>query len=405
MKLPGRSRLLLEIDLTRPRIEVEPDDLPGKLRARQAMRWRRLINAIHDAAGSDQVAGLIATMGTGLTLPQAQELREAVAALRAAGKPTFAWAESFGESGNGVTGYLLATGFGEIWLQPSSAIGLVGIAVEIRFLRGLLDKLGITPQLGQRKEYKSAGDRIMRDAFTPAHEEMIQQLTESAWDQVVAGIAAGRGLTRPEVEALIDRGPWLAEAAREAGLIDRVGFRDEVYDAARQACGGDVTLRYADQWSRPDPLPRRIQRRVTRPPAVAVVDVAGGIAEGRSRQGFPGRICGSATVAGELRAAAKDKGVAAVVLRVDSPGGSSVASYTIWQEVRRVREAGKPVVVSMGTLAASGGYLVSCGADVIVADPMTLTGSIGVVGGKAVVSDLVSRIGVTSGVVERAGRR
>jgi protease-4 len=404
MKRPGGSPLLLEIDLTRPIVDAEPDDLPGRLRARGAVRWRRLVRSVHDAATARDVAGLVAVVAPGLTLAQAQELAGAVAAVRAAGKPTVAWADTFGEAGNAAPAYLLATAFADVWLQPSGTLGLAGVAAEVMFLRGGLDKLGITPQLGQRHEYKSAADRIVREQFTAPHEQMMQRLTDSAWEQIVAAVAAGRGLAEPDAERLLEAGPWLADDALAAGLVDRLGDRDQAYQAARAACGEHAMLRYADQWLPRPRAARRVVRAVSRPQAVAVVDVAGTIAEGRSRRTLTGRSTGSVDVAAELRAAAADDRIGAVVLRVDSPGGSAVASDTIWHAVRRVSGRGKPVVACMGSVAASGGYYVSCPADVIVAQPTTLTGSIGVVGGKFVTRDLLARLGVSIGSVERGAR-
>lgn len=408
MKRPGAARLLLELDLTRPMVEVEPDDLVGKLRTRQAARWRRTVAAVHDAVADERVAGLVATIGTGVPLAAVQELRAAVTAFTAAGKPSLAWADTYGEMGDGGAAYLLASGFGEVWLQPSGAIGVVGAAAEVTFLRGLLDRIGVEPLLGQRREYKSAADRVMAEGFTPAHEEMMQRLTESAWEQFVDAVTAGRGLTADEVESAVAAGPLLAVDAMQRRWVDRLGYRDEAYSRARELCGGDVSrqlsLRYADQWSPRVPSLRRVVRAVERSPGVALVDVHGVITEGRSRRTLRGQTAGSASIARQLRAAADDDRIAAVVLRVDSPGGSAVGSDTIWHEVRRLRSAGTPVVASMGALAASGGYFVSCGADVIVAAPATLTGSIGVVGGKADISGLLDRIGVSTGAVEHGPR-
>ncbi len=199
---------------------------------------------------------------------------------------------------------------------------------------------------------------------------------------------------------LADTGPRTAAQARDAGLVDRLGYRDEAYAAAQARAGDEAQLLFADRWH-PRRRPKLPARRKGH---VALVEAHGTIMSGRSRRGPMGRQVGSDSVGAALRAATDDEHVRAVVLRVDSPGGSAVASETIWREVTRVRDAGKPVVVSMASLAASGGYYIACPADVIVALPSTLTGSIGVFGGKMVVRDLLDRIGVTTGTVSHGAR-
>jgi protease-4 len=401
----SRTPILLELDLTQPLVEVEPEDPIAKLRMRGKPRLRPLLRALHEAGDDPRVVGLVARVGTPApTLAQVQELRDAVRAFAGSGKPAVAWAETLGESGPASGAYYLATAFDEIWLQPSGEVNLVGVATEVTFLRGLLDKVGVEPQLGQRHEYKNAADRVLQSGFTEAHRESAERLAESAWDQIVAGVAAARGLTVEEVRAVADRAPLLATAALEARLVDHVGYRDEVYAAARRAAGGDVRLLFADRWTKKEPAVARVlrQARDKKAPGVALVDGYGGVVTGRSRRSpLQGQMMGSDTVSAAFRAAVKDDRVKAIVFRVDSPGGSYVASDTIWREVVCAREAGKPVVVSMGTVAGSGGYFVACPADVIVAQPATLTGSIGVFAGKAVTSGLTDRLGLSYDAVQR----
>jgi protease IV len=399
-KLP----ILLELDLSQPLIEVEPDDPIAKLRTRGKPRLRPLLRALYEAGNDDRVVGVVARIGSaGVSLAQAQEIRAAVAAFRATNKPAVAWAETFGEAGPGSIPYFLATGFSEIWLQPSGDVNLLGLSAEVQFMRGLLDKLGVEPQMNQRYEYKNAADRLTRTEMTDAHREAIGRLTESSWEQVVDGIAAGRSLTAAEVRAAADRAPLLAHDALDARLVDKLGYRDEVYSSVRRDVGADVRLLFADKWTRHEQPIGRVVRQVKqkKAPGVAVVDGYGGVAMGRSRRSPMGQMMGSDTVSAALRAAVKDERVKAIVFRVDSPGGSYVASDTIWREVVCARAAGKPVVVSMGAVAGSGGYFVACPADVIVAQPGTITGSIGVFGGKAVTAGLTDKLGVTYGAVQQ----
>ncbi|HZC71071.1 MAG TPA: signal peptide peptidase SppA [Jatrophihabitans sp.] len=396
-----RPNLLLELDLTSTPIEVEPDDVLGKLRSRHRPRLRGVLRALHEAGDDAKVLGIVVKVGGGV-LPWAtmQELRAGLQVFGKSGKPVVAWAETFGEGGNGTADYALATGCSEIWLQPSGELGLMGVAAETTFLRGALDKLGVEPQLDQRYEYKNAADRVMRTEFTPEHREAVDRVVASIWDVAVDAIGAGRSLEASAVREVSERAPLSAAEAVDAGLIDRLGYRDEVYSELRKRVG-DVQLLFADQWA-----PRRTAATLVKRQReyVALVEGHGEIVVGRSRGTPRGPIMGGSTVAAALRTARENERVRAVLFRVDSPGGSAVASDTIWREVLLTRQAGKPVVVSMASLAGSGGYYIACPADVIVAQPSTITGSIGVVGGKVVVSELLERhLGLNTGAVEHGG--
>jgi protease-4 len=394
---------LLELDLTQSLLEVEPDDPIGKVRSRGKPRLAKVLRTLYEAGSDPTVAGLIAKIGGKIPLAIAQELRAAVRDFAASGKPTVAWAETFGESGNGTVAYFLATGFREIWMQQSGELGVIGVMSEVTFLRGVFDKLSIEPQFDKRHEYKHAADRLMQTGFTDYHRETATRLAESAFEEIVGEIASARGLSEDQVRALVDEAPLSAARAVEAGLLDRCGYRDEVYADVRRRVGPDVRLLFATKWARKTPLPTKLTKAVTdrNQPVVALVEGHGAIVMGRNRRSpIDGPQMGSDTISAALRAARTDDKVRAVVFRVDSPGGSYVASDTVWREVGLLREVGKPVVVSMGTMAGSGGYFISCPADVIVAQPGTLTGSIGVLAGKADVSGLLERVGVGTGAVQ-----
>jgi protease-4 len=396
---PGRRpQTLLELDLTEPLVAPEADDPLARLRARSRRLLRPTLRALHEAAEDRHVVGLIAKVGGMWPWATMQELRRGVQAFGASGKPTLAWVETFGELGSrGMAAYVLATAFGELWMQPGGEVGLLGVGIEQTFVRGTLDRLGIEPQFEQRYEYKNAADVLVRKEFTAAHREALERLSESVFSDAVDTIADARGLSHDQVRELINTGPRTAPEAQAAGLVDRLGYRDQAYEAMRTRTDRKPELLFADRW--------RPHRKIAPPPHrrdhVAVVDVRGGIATGRTRRGPMGRQAGSDTVSAQLRAAHENDRARAVVMRVESPGGSAVASEVIWREVSRLREAGKPVVVSMGDVAASGGYYISCPAEVIVALPATLTGSIGVLGGKLVVANLLERLGVSTGAVQQ----
>jgi protease-4 len=400
MPLPGhRPPLLLELDLTELPISPAVDDPLARFRARGHHQLRPTLRALHEAAADRHVVGLIAKVGASLPWAAMQELRLGVRAFVASGKPTLAWAEDFGEESGGMAGYVLATGFDEIWLQPGSGVGLLGVGVEATFVRGALDRLGIEPQLEQRHEYKNAADLVLRTEFTEAHRTALDRLAESIFADAVGAIAEGRRMDVARVRELTDTGPRTAAEAQDVGLVDRLGYRDEAY-AAMQERVGAAELLFADRW-RPRRRPHVLARRRRH---LALVEARGVIVSGRTRRGATGRQIGADSIGAALRAAREDDHVGAVVLHVDSPGGSAVASETIWREVCRVRESGKPVVVSMGVSAASGGYFIACPADVIVALPATLTGSIGVFGGKIVVRELFDRVGLNTGTVSHGAR-
>ena len=398
------ASLILELDLTEPLVEGVPADPLSAALARRKTPVHVALDGLRKGARDPRVRALVVKAGGSRSVLQpgrAQELGEAIRDFRSQDKLAVAWAETFGEFNHGTVGYYLATFCDEIWLQPSGDVCLTGIAIEVPFLRGALDKAGITPQLAQRHEYKNAANLFTERGFTDAHREATRRIVESMMDQVVAGIATNRKLDSDGVRALVDRAPLFANEALEAGLVDRLGYRDDVYDAVRERIGADVVQQYVGRYARPKlgGIPGRVAgARDT----VALVHVTGPIHLGPSgRHPIADASAGSDTVVAALRSATKAPEVKAIVLRVASPGGSYVASDAIWRQVALTREAGKPVIVSMGDVAASGGYFVSMGADVIVAEPGTLTGSIGVVAGKQVVDGLVSRLGISlDGVAE-----
>lgn len=365
---------------------------------------RDMVAAIHRAAEDPRVAGLIARVQLGASPSAAvQELREAIVEFTAA-KPSLAWAETY----PGTLSYYLASAFGEVWMQPAGSLGLIGFASNATFLRDAFDKAGIEAQFVARGEYKSAVNRFTEHGFTEAHREAVTRMLESLQEQVWEAVARSRKLDTGVLDALADRAPLLREEAVSSGLVDRIGFRDEAYERIAELVGvQDVSeenapprlylSRYAGA-ARPrlsPPAPPVPGRRPK--PKVAVVNIDGTIVDGRGGPQFlpfGSSTVGSDTIAPALREAAADESVSAIVLRVNSPGGSVTASETLWREVKRARKLGKPVVASMGAVAASGGYYIAVAADAIVASPATITGSIGVITGKLVIRDLLERLGV-----------
>jgi protease-4 len=400
--------LILEVDLTEGIAESRPADPVAAVLARRRVVLADVLDGLRRAAADDRVKALVVRIGgRPIGLAAVQELRRAVRAVSDAGKLTVAWAETFGEFSAGNVAYYLATAFDTITLQPSGDLGLTGIAVERVYLRDALDKLGAQFQVAKRHEYKSAAEQVTERGFSEPAREETERLTASITEQLAGAIAERRKLTRERVTELIDGGPYLASAALEAGLVDTLGYRDEVYASVRRHAGEGATLLYLSRYQRSRALTEKVRQLPGRSGGegtVGLIYATGPIRRGRSGRGpLSGGAMGSDTIAAAIRAAAADESVAAILLRINSPGGSYVASDTIWREVVRARAGGKPVIASMGDVAASGGYYIAMAADVIVAEPGTVTGSIGVLSGKAVLGEALGRFGVTTDKVTQGG--
>jgi len=390
---PLPSNIVLTVDLTRDLPEGAGEEPLLRLIAGSKPALRDFLDAVEAAGNDPRVKVLLARVGDDeMGLARVQEIRDAIAAFHSKGKLALAFADSFGEFGPGTRPYYLATAFDEIWLQPLGNVGLTGFYADTPFLKGTLDLLGVVPQFDHREEYKTAMNLLTETKMTSAHREEIDALLTSVAGQVVRGISQTRKLAEPEVRNLIDRGPLLADEAVQAKLVDRLGYRDEVMAHARARAGSGAEVigiaDYLDRAGRPH----------RQGPTIALIYGTGLVVRG-GEAGNP--LTGSnAMAATELtrafRAAVRDPAVRAILFRIDSPGGSAVASESIWREVVFARERGKPVIVSMGDVAGSGGYYVAAAADKIVAEPATLTGSIGVLAGKLVVSDLLKKIGVAT---------
>jgi protease-4 len=391
--------LILELDLSEGIAEEPPADMVSAVLTMRRPRLGDVLDGLRRARADEKVRALVVKIGgRPIGLARVQELRSAVAGFRRSGKATVAWAETYGEFGPGNAAYYLATAFDRIWVQPSGDVGLTGLSLEQWFYRGALDKLGLEYEVAKRHEYKNAADRLTEQGFTGPAREALEQLASSLTGQITEAVAQRLAIPPAQARELIDNGPYVAQEALELRLVDALGYRDEVYQDVRKATGSDAHLLYLGRYQRSRALTERA-RKLPEPPGdmVALIYAVGPIRRGRSGRGpLAGGGMGSDTVTAALRAAAADQRVRAIVLRVNSPGGSYVASDTIWREVVRTRQAGTPIVVSMGDVAASGGYYIAMAADAIVAQPGTITGSIGVLTGKPVTASLLERVGITT---------
>ena len=385
------SRTILEVDLEQPFVEFVPDDGIAQAMMGQAFTVRDVVEALQQGAGDDNVAGLVARVGGGAHgMAVLQEIRDAILAFREQGKFAVAFAETFGEVGPGNGSYYLATAFDEIWLQPSGDIGLTGLIYESPFINRALGKLGLVPRMDHRHEFKNAMNMFTETSYTEAHRESMQRIMESQFGQMVRDIAAARGLDEGKVRAHFDHGPFLGEEAVDAGLVNGLAYRDEVWSRVKERAGRGAKLLFLHKYL------ERAGRPHDSGPTIALIYGVGAVRRGPSGYDplFGDASMGSDSVTAAFRAAIEDKAVKAILFRVDSPGGSYVASDAIWRETLRAREAGKHVVVSMGNVAGSGGYFVAMDAHKIVAQPGTITASIGVLGGKMLTDGMWEWLGI-----------
>ncbi len=389
---------VLELDLQTDLTEQASGDPLAQLQDGDRPTVRSILLALQRAAGDPRVKALIVRVGASPMMPaHAQEIRDGIQEFRKAHKRAVAFAEEFGDSNSGLTSYYLATACDEIWMQPGSFFEASGLRYQVPFVKGALDKLGLAPRFEGRKEFKNAINTFLEKQFTPAHKEAEERLLVSTYGQYARAMSQGRKLQEAQLRTVLESGPHSGDRALQLKLIDGLGYRDEVYANVKNRAGKDAKLLWLGAYAaRTDPMYAKGKR-------IALIYGVGAITTGRS--GFDpmeGQSMGSETISSAFRKAVDDKDVKAIIFRVDSPGGSVVASETIWREVMRARAARKPVVVSMSGLAASGGYYVSMHADRIIAQPATITGSIGVFGGKMFTKGLWEKLGVTFDQVQTA---
>ena len=355
-----------------------------------------------DAASKDErVSGVFLRIGSGdLSVPKAEELREALKRFQESGKFVIAHSQSF--YSNGLGDYAVAALADELWMQPASALFASGLASSTLFFRGLFDKIEAEPQFVQRHEYKNAANVFTETDFTPAHREATERLLNSWYETATNDIAIDRGIERTELIDILNQSPLIVGEAVDNGLVTAIGYDDDARDAALARAGDDAEIANFLDYVRAD----RETRIAAEGPVFALVHAAGEIVEGSAS----GPLAGSGLIAGDdfadaIRAATEDEEVRAILLRVDSPGGSAIASDQILDALNKAQAANKPLIVSMGALAASGGYYISLGADRIIANPGTITGSIGVLWGKVAMGrslDLLGVHGAELGVGENA---
>src|SRR5471030_2626057 len=367
--------------------ELAPADVVGYLRGSKTPTVRSIVDNLRKAKVDPRVKAVL-LKPTGFDSPfwaKVQEIRDAVIDFRKSGKPVYAYLEYGGDRE-----YYLATAADKVFLMPSTALDLVGVATYELFLRGTLDKIGAVADLHRIGDYKTAVNTFREKGYTAAHKEMDQSMNRDLYEQIVRGIADGRKKTEADVRKLIDEGPFLPEDAMRAGLVDDIAYEDQVDDKLR--AGQQRQHLDGDDYARVSPSSLGLNKG----PRIAVIYATGTINSGKSGYDpINGAVAGADTLIEYIRQARHDSSIKAIVLRVDSPGGSASASDAIWRElvITRTERADRPLVVSMSDLAASGGYYIAMPAQVIVAQPSTLTGSIGIYGGKYVIGGVYEKLG------------
>ena len=371
--------------------EMEPAGVIGQFFEGQPT-VRSLVDALRKAKVDSRVTSVvIRPTGTAALWGKVQEVRDAILDFKRSRKPIVAYMEFGGEQE-----FFLASACDKVFLMPTSSLDLTGLASYELFLRGTLDKIGAYPDALHVGDYKTASNIYTEHTYTPAHREMAVSLNTDLYEQLVRGLADGRHKSEAEIRTLIDHGPFLPEDALRAGLVDDVVYEDEIDDKVDLSNGAAGAKKGSAHF-----LEQADYRSVTtsslgldRGQRIAIIYAVGLISSGPSNYDSPqGQVAGSDTLVEYLRKARADSSIKAIVLRIDSPGGSAIASDVIWREVQLTRKA-KPVIASMSDVAASGGYYIAMPASAIVAEPATLTGSIGVVMVKFVIDGTLKKLGL-----------
>ena len=386
--ISSNSTLLLDVsgDLQ----ETEPSGVLGQFIEAQPT-VRSIVDSLRKASVDRRVSSVIIRPTSDAALwGKVQEVRDAIVDFKKSKKPIIAFLEYGGDQS-----YYLASACDKVFLMPTASLDLTGMASYELFLRGTLDKIGVFPDTIHVGDYKTASNTFTEHAFTPAHREMAQSLNTDLYEQLIAGLAEGRHRTAAEIRDLIDHGPFLPEDAVRAGLVDDLAYADEIDDKVELGRGRTSMLRQHEY--------RAVGLNtlgLNRGPRIAVIYAVGMIASGASNDSPSSQVLGSDTMVEYLRTARADSSIRAIVIRIDSPGGSAIASDVIWREIMLTRDR-KPVIASMSDVAASGGYYIAMPAHAIVAQPATLTGSIGVVLLRFVIDGTFDKLGLNMETVKQ----
>ncbi len=392
--VPKNTVLTLDLDQNYPEMRV--DDLWAELSEVPQTSFYDLIKAINLAALDTRVSAIVAKVSeTPLGLAQIQDLRSALEAFRSTGKKAYLYSAGMGNFGGGTNEYYLASAFDEIWMQPNSEIGITGLNIEVPFFKQLLAKIGVEAEFYARYEYKNAAASLVDSSFSKPYREEMTKLGKGLFSQMVKDIAQSRNISEKNLVKLVNQAPISAEKGKDSGLVDKVAYQTALFEYVLDKTKGTL-LNISD-------YVYSIESSEEKVPTIAFVVMDGTISAGTSysnpMQGE--NVVGTETFMKQLDDVANNKYVKAVVVRVNSPGGSYTAANEMWNALENLKKKKKlPIVVSMSDYAASGGYFVALAGDKIIAEPSTLTGSIGVLGGKFVLKDLWKKLNVNWGSVK-----
>lgn len=380
---------MLLIDFADNYAEVKSDALLDDIVGGETMTLQDLITAIGIAAADPRIDGIVALIdNTTLEFAQVQDVARAIAGFRKSGKKTYVFSQGFGSLGQGNREYYLASFFDDIYMQPHTLIGLTGIDIEIPFAREVLDRIGINPEFYQRYEYKTAMMSFTDKEISDEYRGEMQRLSDALLNELKQGITANREL-HENIDDIINNAPYSAEKGLELGLVDAIMYLPELEKKLRdEGHSGYVNISdYATQ----------IKPNEGDLPTIAILYLNGIIDTGESTSDFNGEYTvGSKTILAELAEIDRLKNLKALIVRIDSPGGSYNAADEIYFAIKDFKNVKQiPVIVSQGGYAASGGYFISLAGDKIIAEPTTITGSIGVLGGKFDFAGLWQKLGIS----------
>lgn len=393
---PLPDKAVLYLKLSEPVLEHRNQAGPYNIAARP-YTMNEIVDALDSGAKDPRVKGFALSLkGGAMTPSQIQEFRAALIRFRESGKFTHIYAPSYAEQGLGISTYYLASVFETVWMQPLGMVSVAGINAEMPFVRGALEKIGVEPQFFQRKDYKTVFETVTNESMSPENREMMRDVIDDLARQMKLSIIHDRGLEEKRFEEAIARGYLTDTEAQDFGLIDRLAYLDELNVAIKKDVGvdpegEDKIFVKLSHYNRSIDAAKRLTAADKEKPRVALIYAVGAIMHGD--HGTPD-LSKAGAIANEIAKAYRDEEVDAIVLRIDSPGGSPTAAESIRRAVLRARAHGKAVIVSMGSSAASGGYWIAAPANAIFAMPATFTGSIGVAGGKVSLQDLWPKIGV-----------
>lgn len=391
--LPEKFALVLNLDEDIQ--ENAQEDFMAFLADTSLFSLKDANEAIKYAASDPKVDVLVGRLNSSwLGAAQVQEMHEALSAFKKAGKDSFLYSETIGMDGYGTSDYYLASGFKEIWLQPTGSVNITGLFMEAPFFNSLLQKIGVTTDFYARHEYKGGAENMTADTMSPYVRQNMESIADNLYKQIITKTAEARNIEANALEKLVNEAPLSATKALQNGLVDKLAYRDELEERIKDLpqISLDEYILYQKNY-------------VEKKNKIALIYVNGMIISGQSNYpsfGDDNAFAGADDITEAIYEAAEDKDVKAIVIRINSPGGSYTASDAIWHALETVKAKHKiPVVASLGDTAASGGYFAAIGADKIVAMPASITGSIGVFGGKVSLDGLWQKIGVSWDMVQK----